>query len=106
MRGVSNKHCLLTFFIVFALNQIMEEPISLLRVKHVQFSSFIMLSLGPIIMNQVINELCYKGTILQRNYRKMTISWSWSFSCNFFVKFYCKKFGSHNMDCFISNSML
>ena len=34
----------------------------------------------------VISESCYKGTILQKNYRKMTISWSVSF--NFFVKFY------------------
>ena len=25
-------------------------------------------------MDCVINELCYKGTILQRNYRKMTIN--------------------------------
>ena len=38
---------------------------------------------------------CYKWTILQRNYRKMIISWS--FSCNSFVKFQGKKFGSHNM---------
>ena len=27
-------------------------------------------------MGCVIRESCYKGTILQRNYRKMTISWS------------------------------
>ena len=46
-------------------------------------------------MNPFISELCYKGTILQRNYRKMTIKWS--FSLNSFVKFHCKKFGSHNM---------
>ena len=38
---------------------------------------------------------CYKGTILQRNYRKMTIKWS--FSYNSFVKFHDKKFGSHNI---------
>ena len=24
-------------------------------------------------MDHVISELCYKGTILQRNYRKMTV---------------------------------
>ena len=32
------------------------------------------------------NGLCYKGTILQRNCRKMTIKWS--FSYNSFVKFH------------------
>ena len=47
-------------------------------------------------MDCVISELCYKGILLQRNYRKMTISWSfsynsfvklkWSFSYNSFVK--------------------
>ena len=26
----------------------------------------------------VLCELCYKGSILQKNYRKMTISWSFS----------------------------
>ena len=40
-------------------------------------------------MDQVICELCYKGTILQRNYRKMTIFWS--FSYNSFVKLHGKK---------------
>ena len=34
----------------------------------------------------VISELFYKGTILQKNYRKMTIKWS--FSYNSFVKFH------------------
>ena len=34
----------------------------------------------------VISELCYKGIILQRNSRKMTILWSFSF--NSFVKFH------------------
>ena len=36
---------------------------------------------GFIRMNCIISELCYKGTILkflQRNYRKMTIKWSFS----------------------------
>ena len=40
----------------------------------------------------------YRGTILQRNYRKMAILWS--FSCNSFVKFHGKYIGglvSHNM---------
>ena len=47
-------------------------------------------------MEHVIREPCYKGTVLQRNYRKITISWS--FFYNFFVKFNGKKkFGSHIM---------
>ena len=40
-------------------------------------------------MGYVISELCYKGTFLQRNYRKTTILWS--FFYNFFVKFHIKK---------------
>ena len=48
-----------------------------------------MLYLGSIGMDRVISELCYKGTILQRNYRKMTIKWS--FSYNSFVKFHGTK---------------
>ena len=32
-----------------------------------------MLHLGSIGLGRVANELCYKGTILQRNNRKMTI---------------------------------
>ena len=39
---------------------------------------------GSIAMDPVICELCYTETILQRNYRKMTILWS--FSYNSFVK--------------------
>ena len=39
--------------------------------------------------------MLYKGTILLRNYRKMTMLWS--FSYNSFVKFCGKIFGSHNM---------
>ena len=61
----------------------------------VQSSPFLKtLCLGSIGMDPVISELCYKGTniflhkrtILQRNYRKMTISWS--FSYNSFEKFH------------------
>ena len=40
---------------------------------HVQCSLFITLCLGSIRMDQVIRKSCYKGTILQRNYFKMTI---------------------------------
>ena len=39
-------------------------------------------------MDCVISELCYKGTTLQRNYKKMTISWS--FRYNSFVIFHGK----------------
>ena len=35
--------------------------------------SLITLFLGSIGMDDVISELSYKGNILQRNYRKMTI---------------------------------
>ena len=48
--------------------------------------TFIMLYLGSIEMDCDINELCKKGTILQRNYRKTTILRS--FSYNFYVKFH------------------
>ena len=65
----------------------------------------------------VISELCYKGTILQRNYRKMTIKTIlqrnyqkmtilWSFSYNFFVKFYGRKIWEPQHDHVISKSML
>ena len=46
-------------------------------------------------MDHVISEMCYKGTILQRNYRKMTILWSFFYS--YFVNSMVKKHGSHNM---------
>ena len=52
-------------------------------------------------MDSVIREFGFKVTILQRNYRKMTIIWS--FSYNSFVKFHGKKFGSHNMTVLYSN---
>ena len=35
-----------------------------------------MLCLGSIGMDCVVSELSYKGTIIQMNYRKMTILWS------------------------------
>ena len=57
----------------------------------------IMLCLEYIEMDLVISELYHKGTILQKNYRKMTISWSLSY--NSFVKFIHgkKEFRSHNI---------
>ena len=39
---------------------------------NVQCSPFIAPCLRSIGMNYVISESCYKGTILQRNYKKMT----------------------------------
>ena len=48
-----------------------------------------MLYLGSIGMDSVRKESWYKGTILQRIYRKMTILWS--FSYNSLVKFHGKK---------------
>ena len=46
-------------------------------------------------MGHVISESCYKRTILQRNYTKMTILWS--FSYNSFVKIHGKKNWDHNI---------
>ena len=63
-------------------------------IELIQCSPFIMLCLGSIGMDCVISE-SYNWTILQRNYRKMTNLWS--FSYNSFVKLYGKKIGSHNM---------
>ena len=54
----------------------------------VQCRSFIALYLGSIRTDHVISEPCYKGMILQRNYRKMTILWSFSYDP--FVKFHGK----------------
>ena len=54
-----------------------------------QCGPFITLSLGSIGMNLVISETCYKKIILQRNYRKMTISF------NSFVKLHVKKIQIH-----------
>ena len=41
------------------------------------------------VYRNVTIESCFVRTILQRNYRKMTIKWS--FSYNFFVKFHGEK---------------
>ena len=53
--------------------------------------SILMLCLDFIGMDCVIGELCYKGTILLRNYRKMIILWS--FAYNAFIKFHGKLLG-------------
>ena len=66
-----------------------------------QCSPFITLCLGSIGIECVISESYYKGTILQMNYRKMTISWSFSYDA--FVKFYGKTFWEPH-DGFISKS--
>ena len=64
----------------------LRHNIIILMFKKMQFSSFIILCFGFIGIVHVISKLCYKGTNLQRNYRKMTIKWS--FSYNSFVKFH------------------
>ena len=71
--------------------------------KELQCSLFMMLYLVSIGMDRVISEASYKGTILQRNNRKMIIKWS--FSYNSFVKFHGTKIWEPH-DCDISNSML
>ena len=68
-----------------------------LQGMHIQLGPFIVLIFGSIGMDHVMRESCNKATILQtlRNYRKMTISWS--FTYNSFVKFHGKILGSLNM---------
>ena len=46
-------------------------------------------------MDHVLNVHCDKETILQRNYKKMTILWP--FFYNSLVKVHGKKIGSHSM---------
>ena len=55
-------------------------------------------------MDPVISELCHRGTILQRNYRKITILWSFSYT--FFVKFCGKKIMEPQHGRIISKSVL
>ena len=55
-------------------------------------------------MDSVKIELCRIGTILQMNYRKMTITWS--FSYNSVVKFHGKKDWEPQYDHIISESEL
>ena len=43
------------------------------EVYNIQYSPFLTLCMGSIGIDLVISESCYKGTILQMNYRKMTI---------------------------------
>ena len=58
-----------------------------------------MLCLGSVGMDCVISELSPKGTILQRNYRKMTISYNNSFVKVQIIK---KKNSEPQHDCIIS----
>ena len=81
-----------------------EISLNFTEISLIQYIPFIMLYLGSIGMDRVISEPCYKGTILQRNYRKMTIKWS--FSYNSFVKFHGTKIWEWQHDRVISNSML
>ena len=39
----------------------------------IQYSLLITLCLGSVGMDHVISKLCYKGTLLQKNYRKINI---------------------------------
>ena len=71
---------------------------------NIQYNPFITLFLGSIEMDLGISELHYKGTILQRNYRKMTFKWS--FSYNSFVKFHGKNTGEPQHDYVLSKSLL
>ena len=68
----------------------------------VQCSPFMTLYLGSMGTDCVISESCYKGTIFQRNYRKIP----WSFSTNYVVKFHVKKTWELQQDCVISESVL
>ena len=54
-----------------------------LKIKNIQCSPLITLCFGSVGMNSVISEWCYKETVFQRNYRKMTIS-----PINSFAKFH------------------
>ena len=71
---------------------------------HTKYSHFIMLVWGSIGMDYVKRGLCYKGTILQRRYRKMTISWSFSYIS--FVKFHGKEIWKPQNKSVIYKSML
>ena len=55
-------------------------------------------------MGFVIRKLCHLGTILQRNYRKMTILWS--FSYNFYIKFLDKNLLEQQHDSVISKRFI
>ena len=44
----------------------------MINASKIHFNPFIILSLGSIEMDHVISELCYKGVVLQKNYRKIT----------------------------------
>ena len=58
-------------------------------------SPLITLCLGSIGMDHVINVSCYKGTMFQRNYRKMTIYGHFPISPS--KNTVVKKFGSNKM---------
>ena len=63
-----------------------------------------MLCLGSTGVDQIVSAFSYEETILQRNYRKMTILWS--LSCNSLVKFHGKKKWEPQNDHFISKAVL
>ena len=69
--------------------------------NRIEYSPFIMLYLGYIGTDCVISELCYKGTILQSNDRKITISWSFFYDS--FENSMVKKIWSYNMTLLYTN---
>ena len=58
-----------------------------------------MINLDTMGMDCVISDLCSKGIILQRNY-------SWSFSCNSYVKYHDSKNWEPQLDHVLSKSVL
>ena len=69
--------------------------------KSVNLSPFLILYLGSIGITSV---LCYKGKILQRNYGKMTILWSFSYKS--FVKCHEEKISTPQHGCVMSKFVL
>ena len=66
---------------ILAENLVLTGPMSPFSFQQIHTSAtyseapFIMLCLRSTGIEHVIRELCHKGTILQRNYRKITIVW-------------------------------
>ena len=67
--------------------------VGIIPITEIRCSSFITSCLGSIGIDPVISDFVFLSEILQKNYKKMTMLWS--FSCNSFVKFMV--YGSHNI---------
>ena len=72
------------FFKIQILGEFDKLCIAQVKCKYSLNLCDVKLCLGSIGMNHAISELFYKETILQSNYRQMTILWS--FAYNSFVK--------------------